>query len=63
LVELCALSGNHHSLNWPFIINSKSLKQTFYVMWLLRGMLHSTDSTNFLKYSIFSSWTKFLRGP
>jgi len=32
LVEPRDLSGNHHSLKSPFIINSVSLKQTSYVM-------------------------------
>jgi len=43
-------------------INSESLKQTSYAMWLFRGMLYSTNAKNFCKYNIFSSMTKFLRG-
>jgi len=36
--------------------------RTSYVMWLFRGMLHSTKSTNFSWRCFFSLSTKWLRG-
>jgi len=62
LVELCDLSGNHHSLKSPFLFNSESLKQTSYVMWLFRGMLYIIPNHHIFVNMFFHQWQNFFTG-
>jgi len=44
LVELCDLSGNHHSLKLPFIINSQKVRWGSKNIDLIFHKLHITEN-------------------